>query len=121
MAPQLIVPANSLWLVELITEITRDATLKVMGGKFSPDTIIRMADLFAKATYNYVVSDGRESAPQFEVALSDFASFALMCSIMDEIEKTIPKIGNLNIVCKSVNREELAEFLAGYRDAGKDQ
>lgn len=102
------------WLVELTTEVARDATMKVMGGKFSPSTIIRMADLFAKATYNFVVSQGTKSAPQFEVPMQDFASFTLMCTVCAEIEKTIPIMGNLKIVCKTVTREEFQKWVEGF-------
>lgn len=119
MDKNLVVVKELPWLVELTTEVARDATLKVMGGKFSPPTIIKMSDLFAKATYNFMVSQMQKSAPQFEVPMSDFASFTIMCAICQEMEKTIPILGNLKIQCKLVNRGEFQEWCEGFKDAGQ--
>lgn len=107
------------WLSQLTTEVVRDAVLAEMGGRFSPTAIHRVAHLFSNAVYNFVRTKGKESDPSFEVPMTDFKAFTLMCRILDRIEKTIPVAGNLQVTCNMVTRDDLQGWIASRGEVGE--
>lgn len=108
------------WLRELITEVCRDAVIaEMLKENHSARAAARITTLFSHAVYTFVMTKGAKSSAEFEVPMTDFKAFALMCRILDRIEKTIPVAGNIQVVCKEVSRDDLQEWVASQEDGGE--
>ncbi len=106
-------------LSQLTTKITLAATAKVCQG-FSPWRIEAIAVPLAEALVEIVISQGNTALKHQPVIVHNFITFELWNQILDEVQKEIPCVTQLEVVGRDLTRTQRARFLEGaWRDNGK--
>ncbi len=105
------------WERELITESVRAASLRVMGGRFSPALIHKITALTVEGVVDLVIH--KQQSKVFLAVMTDFQVFVLMCRLLAEIEKEIPAVAQVDMRCAMVTRDELMNCIASKGAVGE--
>lgn len=107
-------------LTVLTTEITMAATARVCQG-FTPWRIEAISVPLAEALVDIVVGQGNTARKYPPIRVSNYTTFELWNQILDEIQKEIPCVNQLEVVGESLTRSQRARFLeGGWKANGKD-
>ncbi len=106
-------------LSALTTKITLAATARVCQG-FTPWRIEAIAGPLAEALVDIVISQGNTAHKHPPVIVYSYTTFELWNQILDEIQKEIPCVSQLEVVGRELTRAQRAKFLEGsWRNNGK--
>lgn len=81
----------------LISEITMRATSKVLGPGVHPQRVAAIAEPLVDGIMDLVVSQDSQSEPP-AVTFKDYVAWEIWNRIIDEIEKEIPVVSEINVV-----------------------
>ena len=104
----------------LTTEITLKATAKVCQG-FSSWRIEAIAVPLAEALVDIVIAQGNAAYKHPPIQVSNYITFELWNQILDEVQKEIPCVAQLEVVGRDITRTQRTKFLEGsWRANSKD-
>lgn len=107
-------------LSALTTKITLAATAKVCRG-FTPWRIEAIAAPLAEALVDIVISQGNTAYKHHPIIVHNYRTFEIWNQILDEIQKEIPCVSQLEVLGKDFTRTQRAQFLEGsWRNNGKN-